>query len=74
MKRRIVGFHQDALGDWVTELECGHRQHVRHNPPWSSRPWVQTPEGRQERIGAALECPVCGRAGINAPQGERETP
>src|ERR1700682_578337 len=21
--------------DWVAELECGHQQRVRHNPPWT---------------------------------------
>lgn len=40
MQRRIVGFHLDEANDWVAELECGHNQHVRHNPPWTHRPWV----------------------------------
>lgn len=59
MKSKIIGFHQDEHGDWVAELECGHGQHVRHNPPWSARPWVLTPDGRQEKIGAELECKEC---------------
>jgi hypothetical protein len=29
VERAIVGFHQDAEGDWVAKLACGHRQHVR---------------------------------------------
>ena len=37
--------------DWVAELECGHNQHVRHNPPWTNRPWVVTPEGRARVLG-----------------------
>ena len=49
MKRRITGFHEDEEGHWVAELECGHAQHVRHDPPWQSRPWVTT---------AALGSPV----------------
>jgi len=57
--RKIVGFHQDDGGDWVADLECGHTQHVRHNPPWQSRPWVTTPEGRASRIGAELPCAKC---------------
>ncbi len=60
MKSKITGFHQDAHGDWVAELACGHPQHVRHNPPWSTRPWVLTAKGRQEKTGVALECPQCG--------------
>ena len=57
--RRIVGFRQDDAGDWVAVLECGHTQHVRHEPPLASRPWVQTPAGRQERIGTSLPCSIC---------------
>jgi tellurite methyltransferase len=38
--RHIEGFHQDTEGDWVAELDCLHRQHVRHRPPFQKRPWV----------------------------------
>ena len=43
MERRVTGFHQDGEGHWVAELECGHNQHVRHDPPWECRTWVLTP-------------------------------
>jgi len=59
MKRRIVSFHQDEERAWVARLECGHNQHVRHDPPWINRPWVVTPEGRQAALGAELECRKC---------------
>jgi hypothetical protein len=59
MQRRITGFHQDEHGDWVAELECGHGQHVRHNPPWTNRPWVTTAEGRAQYLGQALRCRKC---------------
>lgn len=59
MKRHIVGFHQDEEGDWVAELNCFHGQHVRHAPPFIMRPWVTTDAGRQEKMGAALECVRC---------------
>jgi len=39
MERPITGYHQDAEGHWVAVLDFGHNQHVRHNPPWESRPW-----------------------------------
>ncbi len=58
-ERRIVGFHVDEARDWVAELECGHNQHVRHNPPWTNRPWVTTPEGRASRLGMTLSCVKC---------------
>jgi hypothetical protein len=58
-ERRIVGFHQDDEGGWVAELECGHQQHVRHEPPWQVRPWVTTEAGRQGRIGTTLLCRRC---------------
>jgi hypothetical protein len=58
-KRKIIGFHQDEHGDWVADLECGHTQHVRHNPPWMIRPWVTTKDGRESRLGTALVCKKC---------------
>lgn len=55
----IVGFHQDERADWVADLSCGHTQHVRHRPPWESRPWVVTEEGRSQHVGAILMCKKC---------------
>jgi tellurite resistance-related uncharacterized protein len=59
--RPIVGFHQDEANDWVAELRCGHNQHVRHHPPFFSRPWVVTEAGRAEKLGAELPCVYCER-------------
>jgi len=59
MERRIVGFHQDEEQHWVADLECGHTQHVRHNPPWINRPWVTTQQGRANALGATLDCKKC---------------
>ncbi len=56
---KITGFHQDDAGDWVAELECGHQQHVRHDPPWTLRPWVLTEEGRGQFLGRELPCKLC---------------
>jgi hypothetical protein len=61
--RHIIGFHQDDEGHWVADLECGHTQHVRHDPPWQNRPWVATADGRASRMGAELWCVECGRKG-----------
>jgi hypothetical protein len=65
--RRVVGFHQDDEGHWVADLECGHAQHVRHDPPWQVRPWVVTDEGRRAHLGMRLPCARCptaeGRSG-----------
>lgn len=59
MNQRVTGFHQDEYGDWVADLECGHGQHVRHDPPWSERPWVVTPQGRERMLGETLACKKC---------------
>jgi hypothetical protein len=59
MKKAITGFHQDEEQHWVAELSCGHTQHVRHDPPWQSRPWVITEQGRSSKIGSTLECKKC---------------
>jgi tellurite methyltransferase len=61
MQRAIEGFHQDALGDWVADLTCGHGQHVRHKPPFWIRAWTLTAEGRASRIGIELDCVRCDR-------------
>jgi hypothetical protein len=59
VKRRVVAFHRDDEGHWVADLECGHAQHVRHDPPWQVRPWVTTEEGRRARVGMVLDCARC---------------
>ena len=58
-ERRITGFHLDDEGHWVAELECGHGQHVRHDPPWQIREWVTTAEGRAGFLGTTLACRKC---------------
>lgn len=64
MKRAIVGFHKDEKEDWVADLECGHLQHVRHNPPWQIREWVTTETGRANKIGDFLFCKECTRKAL----------
>lgn len=59
MQRAIIGFHRDEENHWVAELECGHNQHVGHDPPWTMREWVTTEEGRRSRLGAELNCKRC---------------
>ena len=61
MKRRMIGFHQDDEGHWVADLECGHTQHVRHDPPWQNRPWVLSEETRRQYLGVSLDCVICDR-------------
>ncbi|MEX2600235.1 MAG: DUF3565 domain-containing protein [Balneolaceae bacterium] len=59
MKQPITRFFQDEIGDWVAQLQCGHTQHVRHDPPWQLRPWVETEDGRKSRLGMELDCKEC---------------
>jgi hypothetical protein len=59
IRSRVVAFHQDDEGHWVADLECGHAQHVRHDPPWQVRPWVTTDAGRRDHLGMELECSLC---------------
>ena len=59
MQRKITGFQKDESGDWRADLECGHQQHVRHNPPLVAREWVLTEEGRATRVGNELNCKRC---------------
>jgi len=62
MERKITGYRQDQEGQWVAELECGHRQHVRHDPPWINREWVTTAQGRAAALGSYLDCKACNLA------------
>lgn len=73
MLQKIIGYHIDEEGDWVARLACGHNQHVRHKPPFINRPWVITPEGRNEKLGYELNCVRCDN---HEPPAEwfRETP
>ena len=60
-ERAIVGFHRDDQGDWIAELECGHRQHTRHDPPWQVRTWVTSESGRRGMLGMTVHCEQCAR-------------
>lgn len=66
VRRRIVAFAVDDLGDWVALLDCLHRQHVRHQPPFRDNPWVLTAAGRAGRVGSDRDCPLCDRCEIPA--------
>lgn len=59
MNQLITGYHKDGEDDWVAQLQCGHFQHVRHKPPFISRPWVITEAGRFSMKGHPLNCIKC---------------
>ncbi|MFD2166189.1 DUF3565 domain-containing protein [Thalassotalea euphylliae] len=59
MKQAIVSYHKDEENHWVARLACGHNQHVRHQPPWTNRPWVETEQGRKTMLGHQLQCVKC---------------
>ena len=67
MDQAITGFLQDDEGDWIAELACGHRQHVRHRPPLDPRPWVLDATQRAARIGTSLRCRLCEQ--LELPEG-----
>jgi tellurite resistance-related uncharacterized protein len=66
VQRRIVAFERDDLGDWVALLDCHHRQHVRDRPPLWPAAWVLDDATREERVGSALDCPLCDRTEVPA--------
>ena len=67
MLRAIRSFHQDEQGHWVADLDCGHTRHVRHDPPWQNRPWVNSEDGRAKFIGTTLNCVKCDETTLAAP-------
>jgi len=68
MKQKITGFDKDDEDHWRAILECGHRQHLRHDPPMTTRTWVLTEEGRASRIGFELDCKRCNEEPGRIPQ------
>ena len=59
MLQVIVSFEKDERNDWMALLSCGHTQHMRHNPPWTNRPWVEDPMRRDNYIGTEIDCLKC---------------
>ncbi|WNC72857.1 DUF3565 domain-containing protein [Thalassotalea psychrophila] len=59
MEQAIIGYHQDKEDHWVAQLQCGHFQHVRHNPPFMARLWVTNQLGRNSMLGYKLKCKKC---------------
>lgn len=59
MNQKIIRFEKDEEDDWVAVLGCGHSRHVRHNPPWFNRPWVEKKAGRERFLGTELKCKKC---------------
>jgi hypothetical protein len=49
IRRKIIDYLSDEAFDWIADLELGHQQHLRHNPPWTNRHWVTTPQGRLDQ-------------------------
>jgi len=70
MKQKITGFDKDDEGHWRAILECDHRQHLRHDPPMTTRPWVLTEAGRASRLGFILDCKRCDEAAPSEPQAD----
>ncbi|MFI8479941.1 DUF3565 domain-containing protein [Pseudomonas sp. NPDC078700] len=66
MPVRLLDFRQDEDGHWVAVLSCGHTQHLRHEPPWQNRAWVESPELRRAQLGQPFMCGWCA-AGTDTP-------
>ena len=73
MKRKIIAFGEDEENEWRAELDCGHFQHVRHKPPLVSRQWVLTEAGRQQKLGAELDCKKCDQIVISGQSSVNKT-
>lgn len=59
MQRRILEFEKDEDGDWRVLLDCGHKRHLRHDPPRETRPDLSEPRARESAIGQTIECGRC---------------
>lgn len=73
MSSQIQSYLLGEDGFWVAQLTCGHRQHLRHKPPWEVRPWVMTDQGRKQYVGTVIECSDCAR-GVEIPKAHAVRP
>ena len=66
MLRKIIGFQRDLEEpeQWLAKLDCHHFQHIRHKPPWQSRPWTQSEKGRCSMLGHELNCVKCDNSEV----------
>ena len=64
MERAILSFEQDEEGQWTVLLECGHRRHLRHDPPRESRPELMDVASREAAVGGMLHCGLCAQRRI----------
>ncbi|MBX9606635.1 MAG: DUF3565 domain-containing protein [Gammaproteobacteria bacterium] len=55
----------DERGEPIAQLDCGHAQHARHEPPFRLRPRVLTAECRANMLGTVRGCLRC--AGLEWP-------
>lgn len=62
VRRTIVEVEVEGPGAVVVTLDCGHRRHVRHRPPFEVHPWVLDARQRAARVGAEIECGRCEAA------------
>lgn len=59
LQRAIRGYRLDEDAAWTCLLTCGHRQHVRHRPPFYQAAWIESDEGRAAHLGTTLRCRLC---------------
>lgn len=54
-----MAFEQDEEDEWRVLLDCGHRRHLRHDPPRECRPDLADEESRNSALGGEIECGRC---------------
>lgn len=59
MERTILEFEIDEEGDWRVLLDCGHKRHLRHEPPREIRPELADPQARESAVGKSINCGRC---------------
>ena len=59
MQRTILQFEQDEEEQWRVVLDCGHKRHLRHDPPRENRPELSDPRTRESAVGKTIDCGRC---------------
>ena len=61
MMRTILRFQRDEEQEWTAILDCGHKRHLRHDPPRESRPLLEDPQFREDSLGQKIDCGRCAQ-------------
>lgn len=59
IERKILSIEEETNEEFVASLSCGHKRHLRHDPPRETRPRLLDSQEREAIIGTQIDCGRC---------------